>query len=159
MVSDAFGLLLEELAKLLKIKELHADANNSCLIKFQKGPSIQLELRHSGDFLVMGCDLGIVPPGRYRENIFREALKANGLPPPRSGDFAYSRRTDKLVLTKELSLVQLTGEQVFNHLVPFFKKAKEWQQALAKEEIPIPPPSVEAAKAGGGMFGLGTQRK
>lgn len=153
MVSDLFGTLLQELSILLKIPDLHADANNSCLIKFKDETLVQIEIDHSGEFLIVGSDLGAVPTGRYRENLFAEALKANGLQHPRYGTFAYSKQSDRLVIFEMLRLKELTGMKVAEFLTPFLVKAKLWNEAISKGDIPI----VSATSPSGrtaGMFGL-----
>ena len=73
MVTDLLGTLLQELGKSLEIAELSPDENNSCLIELKNGQQIQLELDRSGQFFVIGADIGMVPPGKYRENLFRQA--------------------------------------------------------------------------------------
>lgn len=92
MVTDFFGSLLQELGKVLEIPDLHPDRNNSCQIVLKNGLNLQIELDRSGQFLIFGADLGVVPPGRYRENLFREALKANDMPHPIHGILAYSKK-------------------------------------------------------------------
>src|SRR5262245_58766423 len=98
MVTDLFGALLQELGDSLEKADLHPDRNNSCLIRMKGGQEIQFELDRSSQFLIVGADLGAVPPGKYRENLFREALKANDMPHPIHGILAYSKKTDHLVL-------------------------------------------------------------
>jgi hypothetical protein len=153
MVTDALGLLLEDVAKLIGIAKLEPDRNNSCLIKFPNAPSIQLELDKSGNYLMIGCDLGEIPPGPYRENVFKEALKYNGKPPPRSADFAFSKQANKLVMTKHLLAKNLRGEAVVEALTPFQALAKSWQEALSRGDVPS---SVEGLYQPGGskMFGM-----
>lgn len=152
MVSDIFGTLLQELAQALKIEVLQPDKNNSCLIKFKGDISVQVELDKSGTFLVIGTDFPTVAAGRYRENLFFEALKANGMPaPPRIGTFAYSRQTDRLVLFEMMSLNDLRGDRVAEFMTPFVEKARVWKEAIARGEVPVVSTSTTP---GSGMFGL-----
>ena len=44
MVTDQLGAILQEIARALKIPELHPDGNNSCRIKLKEGIEIQIEL-------------------------------------------------------------------------------------------------------------------
>lgn len=152
MVTDSFGLLLEEVAKLLDIEKLEPDRNNSCLIQFVKGPAIQFEIEKAGNHLLIMCDLGEVPAGPYRENVFREALKYNGRPYPHACQFAYSKQTNKLVMTHLLPLSNLRGEQVIEALTPFQAIAKQWQESLLRGDVP----TVEGSSQSGGskMFGI-----
>lgn len=153
MVSDALGLLLEDIGKILNIPHLAPDANHSCLIKFPKGPPIQIEIDKSGNYLMIGCDLGEIPVGPYRENVFREALKANGQPYPHAAEFAYSKQSNKLVITRYLILQSLRGETVIEALTPFQALADQWHEALTRGDIPI---SLEGAYQSSGtkMFGM-----
>lgn len=152
MVTDSFGLLLEDMAKLLKIPKLESDRNNACLIKFPNAPSIQFEIEKSGNHVLIACDLGEIPAGPYRENVFREALRYNGRPYPHACQFAYSKQTNKLVMTHLLPLQNLRAEQVIDALTPFQAIAKQWQESLARGEVP----SMEGTSSSGGVkpFGM-----
>ena len=154
MVTNQLGAILQELGKstIIPISDLHPDRNNSCLVGIKGGIQIQLEMDRSGDNLLIGCDLGAIPPGRYKENLFREALKANGLPPPRNGIFAYSKQTDHLILFETLHARDLTGEKVADYLVKFLEKVVTWQSAISSNDIPII--STMKTSRFGGIFGL-----
>lgn len=152
MVSDFFGTLLQEVARKLQIPNLQPDKNNSCQIRFGKDLRIQLEIDPSGQNLIIGTNLGTVPPGRYRENIFTEALKANNLPSANRGTFAYSRKTDSLILFEKMPLKDLTGDIVADFLVFFLEKAKIWKEAVTRGEVPVAAAGTVARPTG--MFGL-----
>lgn len=152
MVTDLFGSILEELGKELQIT-LSEDSNRSCLVELVNGQQVQLEIDHSGEFLMLGTDLGSVPSGSYRLEIFKAALKANGTPPPLHGIFAYSSKTEHLVLFDKLLLAGLTGEKVAGTLKAFGDKALMWKQALEHNEIPQAD-SGSSSSYGSGMFGL-----
>lgn len=152
MVTDLFGALLEELGVSLKLPTLHPDSNNSCLIKFKNGVEVQIEMDKSGRHLIIGSDLGSVPIGKYRENLFREALKANDLPPPIHGILSYSEKTDHLVMFRKLPLADLNGDKIAAAITPFTEKALIWQEALKHNDIPAI--NQMSAAQGGGMFGL-----
>jgi len=154
MVTTQLGAILQELGKstLIPIKDLRPDRNNSCLVRLKGGFEIQLELDRTGQSLVIGCDLGSIPPGKYRENLFREALKSNGLPHPRFGTFAYSKQTDHLVLFDTLNAKDLSGENVAEYLVHFVDKLIIWRNAIDGSNIPTIS-SIRTSKLGG-IFGL-----
>lgn len=152
MVKDMLEALLSDIGRSLKIPDLHPDRNNSCLIDLPEPVNIKIQLEmhaRTNDFL-LGCDLGPVPPGRYRENLFREALKANGLPYPQHGILAYSAKTDHLILWETFNLRDLTGERIADEITPFVEKAKMWKEAMEKGEMPV----VHGMKTSMGMFGL-----
>ena len=154
MVTSALGVILQELGRssVIPISDLHPDSNNSCLIRLKGGVEVQIEQDKSGQNLVIGCDLGDLPPGRYREDLFYEALKSNGMPHPRFGTFAYSKRTDHLILYETMSMQDLTGDKVADFLVKFVEKAFTWKTAIKSNEIPTLS-NVRTSKFGG-IFGL-----
>lgn len=150
MVKDLFETLLEETGNTLQIANLHPDRNNSCLIKLTNGVSVQLELDPYQQSIVMGSDLGGLPTGRYRENVFREALKTNGVNETHHGILAYSTKTDHMVLFETLALRDLTGEKIADALTPFSEKALKWKNALEHGEVP----TLSNIRTSTGMFGL-----
>lgn len=153
MVTDLFGSLLQEIGHYFNIN-LQPDHNNSCLVRLPNGLSIQMEIDKKGEYFIIGSDLGPVPTGRYRENLFKQALRANGMPAPRNGTFAYSKQKDHLLLVEMLPLKGLNGEKINAILKPFSEKAASWKTAITQGDIPI----VEAANSSHGnltgMFGL-----
>lgn len=153
MVGDFFSALLQELGPLLDIKDLAPDANNSCLLKLKNGTQIQLEPDKGNLFLVLGTQIGTIQPGRYRENIFREALKSNGLPTAKNGTFAYSQKSDRLIMFEMVPVKDLTGAQLHDHLTPFSEKAKLWQEAITRGDIP-PVGTSAVGMRPKGMFGM-----
>lgn len=153
MVVNQFEALLQELGQILKIP-LHPDKTHSCLIKLKEGVSVQLEIDRPGDSLLFGIDVADVPPGKYRENLFKEALRANGSPSPRYGTLAYSRKTGHLVLFERLPLKDLNGDKVAEFLKPFVMKAKVWKDAIIRGEVPVIQGSGAHPNKNIGMFGL-----
>ena len=155
MVTDLLGALLIELSKAMKIPELHPDSNNSCMIRLKSGLIIQMEMDHSGQFLILGADLGTVPPGKYRENLFKEALKANDNPYPLNGILSFSRKSGHLVLFEKMYIKDLTGEKIADQVNPFAEKAFLWSEALLHNDIPLINQSSSTQLSGkGGIFGL-----
>lgn len=154
MVMDLFESLLQEFSKAVDIPNLKPDSNNSCLIALPKGPKIQLDIDPTNEFLLIGSELGFIPAGRYRENIFKEALRANSLPQPRYGDFAFSQKKETLLLTAKLHLRDLTGDKIASTYLPFAEKAQHWFDALQKGETPSLTGAFSTRKGGAGMFGL-----
>ncbi|MCB1114053.1 MAG: CesT family type III secretion system chaperone [Chlamydiia bacterium] len=152
---DLLESLLDEFGKAVEIENLTADENRSCLIKLpEDGPEIQLELDKPEEHLIIGCNLGFVPPGRYRENLFKTALLANALPPPRNGDFAFSKKSDQIVLTAKLSIKELNGQKIAAVWDPFIEKATLWTQAIKDGEVPAVHGAYATKSSGRGMFGL-----
>lgn len=155
MVMDLLESVLEEFGTVVHIPNLKADEHHSCEIALpNKGPKIQLELDTSEEFLVIGCEFDFIPHGRYRENLFKIALQSNSLPPPRTGDFAFSKKVEKLVLFTKIPIKNINGEKVASIFGPFSEKAILWTRAIKEGEIPALHTTYSTRSAGTGMFGL-----
>lgn len=151
MVTDFFGSLLQEFGRLIELPDLHPDRNNTCLIKLKSGISVQLEVDDSGRYLIVGSDLGDVPAGRFRETLFTEALKINGMPSAQNGRLAFSKKLNHLILFEMLDLSNLNGEKIANVFKPFTEKALLWKDALVRGEIPVHDPTTTGLP---GLFGM-----
>jgi len=155
MASDAFSALCDDLGKILKIRT-RPNRGNTMLIRFRTGIELRLE-QAPGNNIIVATTCGKPPPtGRYRENLLREALKANGLPAPRTGFFAYSTKQEALVLSDHLPMDELSAQKLADFLGPFMQKAEMWKNAIEHGEIPSFT-GVEASfgkSAAGGIFGL-----
>ncbi|HEX2582719.1 MAG TPA: CesT family type III secretion system chaperone [Chlamydiales bacterium] len=109
---------------------LHVDKNNACAIQVQ-GTIIQMQTDTSQEKLLIGCKIIEVGPGKFREHVLREALKANDLPDPRVGIFAYIASINTLFLFQEYPFDLLTtGERVAGLLGPFIKTCTDWKNAI-----------------------------
>lgn len=153
MSTDLFGSILEELGTRLHMK-LHADAHQSCMLKTKDGVKIQIELARDGRHLLLASEMPELPmSGSYRSMVFREALKANGMPSPRCGIFAYSKPAGKLILFSQLEAQDLTGDKLYAYFNTFLAKAKIWYSTILRGDVPTAT-STSAAKHAAGMFGL-----
>lgn len=151
MVTDLFGSFLQDLGRIFELPDLRPDGNNSCLITLKNGVKVQLEMDRANEFLIVGIDIGVVPPGRYKENVFREALKANGLPPPLQGIFAYSTKTEHLVIFERFRGRELNADRISEFIQKLSEKALQWRSAIERGEIP----TIEQTRSSSsGMFGL-----
>ena len=151
MSIEAYELLLKEIATKLET-ELAIDDHGTCLLRMANGIHIHIEPDREAEHVIVGANLGVVPTGSYRENLFRTAMIINGSQYPRYGIFAYSRQNKQLVLFEKRSLRQVTTEEILDILDPFSEKALVWRDAITNEEIPSLPPTSTATSAR--MFGL-----
>lgn len=154
MATDALGIILSDLAKIIKVPRLEPDKNNSCLLRLKSGLKVQIELDKGQEFLIVGINVGQVPVGAFRVNLFRRALQFNGLPPPRHGTLAYSRRADSLVLFQRLPIVNLVATDVASALEMMVPKAQMWLDALQRGVLPELPSSAGPPEETGNVFGL-----
>lgn len=135
MLTDQFAILIDELGKIMQIK-LAPDANNACQIRYPDGLEIRLDPDRLGEVLFVTCELGPLPQGRYRENLFREALKANGLPPPRNGVFAFNPKKEMLILFEQAPFFDLNAIKTADLLSAFSQKARIWKDAISRGDVP-----------------------
>lgn len=151
MVSGLYEGLLEELGRELGLT-LFPDANHSCLIRLPNRLEVHVEIDRTGTKMILGTYLGQLPPGRYRELVFVEALRMNGLPPPHAGTFAYNSKTDQLVLFRWIDLHDMSGEKIAKLLKPFSERGAQWSEAINAGRVPV----IEGISLHehAGMFGL-----
>lgn len=93
---DRFPELLQELATELDI-DLYPDKRGACKLVTEDGLHVQMEVDVRQESLLIASFICEIPPGKFRENILRDALKSNG-PFPKNGTLAYSERNNKLTL-------------------------------------------------------------
>ncbi len=146
---EKFAALLFDLGKILGV-DLYAEKGLYCRLNYDYGFNVQLELEEARDRIIIASFLCDVPPGAYREMLFKAALKANGAY-PNEGTLAYSERNNKLVLFCFVSIIELKVEKLSAVLEKFTKKAHDWKEAVEKNR-PLPV-SVEEPKKGS-IFGL-----
>lgn len=151
---DSFAALIEDLGKILSIP-LKLDKNGICLIDFPKDKvEIQLEMEQGSDKLIIGSNIAPVPPGRYRQNLFEQALKANNLEVPRGGIIGFSPKSDMLALFLKIPTKELTAGQAASLLPLFKEKLIRWRDAIEKNETPALVGVVLTKPTSSGMFGL-----
>ena len=155
MVKSRLEIILEELGRttLIAISSLRPNDKNTCLIPLPDGMKIQVEMDKYEKNLIVGCILGVVEAGHYRNSLFQAALIANGLPYPRYGVLAYSDITNQLVLHDTLSMEELNGEKVAEYLGYFLEKARTWKQAVDGGNVPHIS-SAYTSKGAVSVFGL-----
>ncbi len=138
MVKTQLEIILEELGRssLIAMASLRPNDKNTCVIPLPDGMKIQVEMDKYEKNLIIGCILGEVEAGHYRNSLFQAALIANGLPYPRYGVLAYGKSNHKLVLHDTISMYELNGEKVAEYLGFFLEKARTWKQAIEGGNVP-----------------------
>ncbi len=147
---DQFEELLNELGAELETT-LHPDKKGACKLKINETFHIQIECDAHQENLLVATFICDIPPGKYRENILKDALKANGAFPT-NGTLAYSDRNNKLVLFSYFRMASLTGKKLAEFLAAFVDKANNWRIGVetghTSHLVSIP------TKPTSGMFGM-----
>lgn len=146
-MTGEFQDLLKELGSIFHL-ELEVDKSGACSILIPPQIVIQMQLDSGQEKLFLFCKIAEIPPGKFRENILKEGLKANALPDPVSGILAYLHPTNHLVLFQSYPVSILTGERLATFFSNFAQMAESWQQALlsgqsgpsSTEPVPVEKP-------------------
>jgi hypothetical protein len=147
---DRFEELLNELGAELDIP-LHPDKKGACTLKVNDDFDIRLEMDAHQENLLIATFICAIPPGKFRENTLKDALKCNG-PFPQNGTLAYSERNNKLALFSYLRLENLNGGKLAIFFNAFLDKATQWRLGvqIGHTDNLVTPPS----KPPSSMFGL-----
>jgi len=127
---NQFEELLQDLGKVFHL-DLHVDRKSACSIQIHPHFIIQLQLDASQENLYIFSKLIDTPPGKFRENILKEALKANALPDPRVGVLGYIAATNQLAIFQKYPLSLLNGNRLSGFLGAFMEMADSWREAIA----------------------------
>jgi len=136
-MTDRFQELLNELGRVFHLA-LNIDKHNACSIQVQEHLIVQLQLDMSQENLFLFAKIIEIPPGKFRENVLREALKANALPDPRVGILGYMAASNHLVLFQRYPLEMLNGERLSGFLGAFLEYGDAWHKAVSSGQ-PAPP--------------------
>jgi hypothetical protein len=141
-VKNRFEELLNELGPLFNLP-LHLDKYQACSIQVHSQLVLQLQLDISQENLFLFSKIVEIPPGKFRENVLLEALKANHLPDPCVGIFGYRAASNHLVLFQRYPLHILNGERVGGLVGAFIEFADLWRSAIESgRPSPTPPSSI-----------------
>jgi hypothetical protein len=125
---DRFEELLNELSAELSAS-LHPDKIGACTLKVDDAFDVRLEMDAHQENLLIATFICDIPPGKFRENTLKDALKCNG-PLPQNGTLAYSERNNKLALFSYLRLAELNGRKLAVFLSAFLDKATQWRVGI-----------------------------
>jgi len=125
-----FEELLHALGKVFHL-ELHVDRFSACSIQVHDDLIIQLQLDASQENLWIFSKLIELPPGKFRENVLAETLKANGLPDPVAATFGYITASASLAMFQQYPLNILNGDRLAGILGSFLDMASQWRAAIA----------------------------
>jgi hypothetical protein len=147
---DRFALLVADLGALINVP-LHLDTKRMCRLSINQDLHVQIQEEEEKERLLIATFIGNVPPGKYRENVFKETLKENNLF-PRMATFAYSERNNQLALFTHLYLANLSGDKLADFLGLFFERAFSWKTALETGQWPRRGETVQ--KTGPSIFDI-----
>jgi hypothetical protein len=149
-MKSRFEEILIELGTALEI-ELHPDHNGACKLSVSNAPSIQIEYNEVQQALLIASFLAEVPPGKFRENTFKTALKSNQ-EQPQTARLGFCTQTNQLALFQFIPIQSLTVTMLQTALAQFIDKAIAWKKGIETGDLlSLFTPSKSA---GSGLFGI-----
>ena len=125
---NKFEQLLWDLGEAIHLP-LHIDKNQACNILLEEHLKVQMQLDRNETHLLVCAFVADLAPGRFRENVLREALKANGEPQPH-GVFAFYEKKNLLIFHQFFPIDTLNKEGLMQSLELLIQEAEEWYQAI-----------------------------
>ncbi len=120
--------ILKHLSDDLKM-QFQEDPTGSYSYQIDETITVQIELAKNEEDVVLGSFFAELPPGKFRENVLGNALKANYILNEPSF-FAFSEQNHKLLLYQFLPLKNLNSQKLQEDLTLFSNKALLWQEAI-----------------------------
>lgn len=150
-MTDPFEELIQQLGEALGTT-LHVDRNRACLLKVHDTLSVQLQTDSSQEKVLIAAFIAELPPGRFRENVLTEGLKANHLADPRTAIFGYLSSGNRFTMHQRYPIDLLDGKKLAVLVANFIDYAQLWKEAI-QQGRPGPAPIVGTAKTSN-PFGL-----
>lgn len=146
--------LIAELADRLN-NDVQPDLNNIVVLLIEKRVKIQIETDPMEEFLTVGAYVADLPPGKFREHILKDALKANYNIHKNAGILSYMGRENILTLHIKFALGSLEIDTLMDSLKHLTKRARAWQDAI-EEGRSSPLEELPKGKTGGkkSIFGF-----
>lgn len=133
-MTDPFEELIHQLSLVLEV-ELHLDHNNAVALKIRDKIVVQIQENRERKQILIVSMICEIPPGRFRENIFGEALKSNSSLDQRPGTFSYLAMKNFLTMHQTYPLEELNGKKLAFLTSAFIEFAELWQKAIEKGQI------------------------
>ena len=121
--------ILHELSDALDAP-LHADEQNVCRIEINELIQIQLEIDRYEEHLFLICDIAPIPPGSYREPLFKSVLRANHGAYQQFGILSFVPKHNYLMLHLKQPIGSLDIDELIQTMVHFTNKAHKWRLAI-----------------------------
>lgn len=147
---DRFEEILKELSAALGVT-LHPDRRGACKLNINDVMRVQIEFQPDKEQILLACMICEVPPGKFRENILKDALRANW-PYPGNGTLSYSEKNNNLCLFEYIPSVNISGPKLLDILNAFIAKADSWRTGVESGQTASLLPSVKKGESG--IFGL-----
>ncbi len=149
-----FKELIAELSDRLQA-DIFPDLNNVVTLIVEKRVKFHIEPDSVQEFMILGATIAELPPGKFRENILKDALKANSLININPGILSYAGRENALILHSKLFIQGTSVDEMIKVMKHLTSRAKKWMDAIEEgrscpdDELP-----KKTGLSGKGMFGF-----
>lgn len=127
-MQNAFEILVENLGKHIGIS-LEAEPNQTCSLLIDEKITLMLEMDKNEEHLRMVSFFCLVPPGKFREKVLAEALKANDKQDEK-GILGFSDATNEIALYDTISLEGLDVAKLADQLARWIENIFVWKEAI-----------------------------
>ncbi len=124
-----FSELIDQLSHLLDVP-LQPENETACSILVDNKWTLQMEMDQRNNRLLISSYICVVPPGKFRENVLLQTLKANALA-VRIGTFGFLESSGELIFFHFLCTQEWEIEKVSNFLKEFIYVTNLWIEAIA----------------------------
>ncbi len=153
-MSINFEELLFEMGEELGI-DIEPDPMGGCLLVVEEKYNIQIQPdQMSDDHILLGSRIAELGPGKYRENVLRDALKSNFSIREKVGTLGYFQRDNMLMLFEYLPTRDITPKLFAEAILKFQAKIIDWVEALENEKTSPDDAFEKPRSTGSPMFGL-----
>ncbi len=129
---NPFEQLIEALSQSLGLS-LQTERGTICKLLIQESLQIQLEYEPSAERILIASFLCELPPGKFREDALKEALKANNSL-NRIGIFGYSEKNNSLAYFLYVS-DKKDHHTISGFLLNFIETAETWKAAVESGQL------------------------
>ena len=138
---EKFAQILYDLGQLID-EDLFPNEIGACRLNMNEKFSMQMQVDDSGKYLLIITAIAEISPGKYKENVLREALKENERMRGTMGDFGFSDKLGKLMHSTRLLLDEVTGSSLGDELELLVPYIESWYDAIKNGQAgPNPEPS------------------
>jgi len=128
-----FEQLLQELSDKIDIS-LKVDDNEACAILYDEKITVQLEMDNDEENILVTCSIIELPPGKFRENVLKEALKENNKY-PYLASFGYFYDDNCLAAFNYLNFANLNAQILFDYLNVFSEMCFTYHEAITNGQV------------------------
>ena len=108
---------------------LTAEKGILCKLQIDEKLSLYLQYDEANDLLLIGCLVGEIPPGKFRENVLKEALKQNAYY-PRIANLCYTEKGNKLAFYTHKSFERIDAQTASHLIESYIAYGMSWHTAI-----------------------------